>query len=184
MTCEQTTNARQHRWVIPASKLHVHIAYRVSNTKVNTSFFPCHTRVSAALFTFSHHLPVARLHPPPPRTPNAKHGHFCDARTYACAYYPCGYFLQRSLCSNQEYLWITCVTISSFCNFFPACFIYTHFATLSNFHRLINLLSSSQPFLTYSLLTLSSQLINVPAQDTKPYSPHSRLIVRTLSAPI
>ncbi len=55
---------------------------------------------------------------------------------------------------------------------------------LSNFRRLINLLSSSQAFLIYSLLMLSTHLRNVPAQHTKPHSPHSLLIVRTLSAPI
>ncbi len=50
--------------------------------------------------------------------------------------------------------------------------------------RLINLLSSSQPFLIYSLLTPSTHLINEPAQHTKPHSPHSQLIVRTFSPPI
>ncbi len=71
--------------------------------------------------------------------------------------------------------------------FFPAYFIYTPFVTLSmfvalsNFRRLINLLSSSHNFLSIHFFTLSPNLINVPAQ----HSTHNSffcLIVCTLSA--
>ncbi len=53
---------------------------------------------------------------------------------------------------------------------FPAYFIYTPlvtlsmFVALSNFRRHINLLSSSHPSLSIPFFTLSTNLINVPAQ--------------------
>ncbi len=73
------------------------------------------------------------------------------------------------LCSNPR------VPVSNLCylikllQLFPAYFIYTPFVTLSmfaalsNFRRLINLLSSSYPFLSIHFFTLSTYPINAPA---------------------
>ncbi len=65
--------------------------------------------------------------------------------------------------------------LHTLCNFINSCGLIK----LSSSYQF---LSSSQPFIIYSLLLLSAHLINVPAQHTKPHSPHSRIIVRMLSA--
>ncbi len=74
---------------------------------------------------------------------------------------------------------------------FPACFIYTPFVALSNFCRLIKVLSSYRtfvifsPLVIYSLFTLSAHPINAPAEHTTITTLSlSCLIVRTLSSPI
>ncbi len=77
---------------------------------------------------------------------------------------------------------------------FPACFMHTPFVTLSmfvalsNFRRLINLLSFSHPFLFIHFFTLSTHPIYAPYKCTCcTHHKHKSLpclIVRTLSAPI
>ncbi len=97
------------------------------------------------------------------------------------------HYCLKSNCSNPRVSVSNLYYLIKLLLLFPAYFIYTPFVTLSmfvalsNFRRLIILLSSSHPFLSIHFLTLSTNHINVPAQ----YITHNSLScfnVRTLSA--
>ncbi len=74
------------------------------------------------------------------------------------------------MCSNPRVSVSNLFYLIKLLQLFPAYFIYTPFVTLSmfvalsNFRRLINLLSSSHPLLSVHFFTLSTNLLNVPSQ--------------------
>ncbi len=113
--------------VITSRELSQPANFTSSPPKVNTNFFPV-TQLSQLHFLPSHITCLLLCYITTPHID--KHGHFSHTRTCARVYYPSGNFFQWSLCSNLEYLWITCAILSDFCNLFPACFIFTPFATL------------------------------------------------------
>ncbi len=95
-----------------------------------------------------------------------------------------------NLHSLKKPLWQPTVFVSNLCylikrlQLFPACFFLHTLCYFINFCRLIKLSSSYQTFVIFSLLTLPTHPINVPAVHTILNTTLSCLIVRTPSAPI
>ncbi len=98
------------------------------------------------------------------------------------------------MCSNPRVCVSYLYYLITLLQLLPDYFIYTPFVTLSmfvalsNFRRLINLLSSSRPFLSIHFFTLSTNLISTNLICTctthHTHNSNSCLIVRMLSTPI
>ncbi len=100
-----------------------------------------------------------------------------------------GVEIRSDVCSNLRYSWVTCLILSNFYNFSQLVLsthpllLYTIFVTLSNFCHLIKLLSFSHPLLSiYVLRYLTTYKCTCWTHHKQ--NAYSRLIVRTISAPI